>query len=226
MGLGTFLKSVVNAEAMGDEIIALQERGYPQAARVYPGADPHVLLAQLWLARMAAHGQDPTDKLVQATAFSETMQFACVAPPNNMRALGLYFIYKERPDIIQNYPKFSLEFARLMAPVMNGSIESLYQRFNPHMAARRVHPKCPAAGVIHKLARSEATSSRKHKVRKGAHTAAGVERVAFAGPAEGDGNSSNYEASAATGAIVIASNENVRRNALCLGYIKFTFVHR
>jgi hypothetical protein len=146
MGLGTFLKSLVNAEAMGDEIIALQERGYPRAARVYPGADPHVLLAQLWLARMAAHGQGPTDKMVQAMAFSETMQFACVAPPNNMRALGLYFIYKERPDIIQNYPKFSLEFARLMAPVMNGSIESLYQRFNPHMAAQASAPEASNGG--------------------------------------------------------------------------------
>ncbi len=146
MSLGSFLKSLVNAEAMGDEIIAVQERGYLQAQRMYCGADPHMLLAQLWLARRAAWGEIPTDKMHQVVgmhqiiAFTETMQFACIAPPNNMRALGLYFIYKERPDIIQNYPKFGSEFARLMAPIMaateSGGMEALYQRFNPQMAAQ------------------------------------------------------------------------------------------
>lgn len=140
MSLGSFLKSLVNPEAMGDEIIAVQERVYREAQRMHPGADPHMYLAQAWLVRMAAHGKNPTDEMLKVMAFSETMQFACVAPPNNMRALGLYFIYKERPDIIQNYPKFGLEFARLMAPVMaateNGSMEALYQRFNPQLAAQ------------------------------------------------------------------------------------------
>jgi hypothetical protein len=73
-------------------------------------------------------------------ALPETMQFACVAPPNNIRALGLHFVFKDSPYIIQKYPRFSLEYARLMAPVMaataNGSIEALYRRFNPQMAAQ------------------------------------------------------------------------------------------
>lgn len=140
MGLRSFLKSLVNAEAMGDEIISVQERVYREAQRRYPGADPHMLLAQVWLSRMAAHGKTPMDETLQTVAFSETMQFSCVAPPNNVRALALYFIYKERPDIIQNYPKFAQEFERLMAPVMaaieSGSIDTLYQRFNPQMAAQ------------------------------------------------------------------------------------------
>ncbi len=77
-------------------------------------------------------------------ALPETMQFACVAPPNNIRALGLYFVFKECPHIAQSYPKFGLEYARLMAPVIaataNGSIEALYRRFNPQMLA-------PASGT-------------------------------------------------------------------------------
>lgn len=37
--LGSYLKSPMNDEAMGDEIIALQERLYPQVQRLYSGAD-------------------------------------------------------------------------------------------------------------------------------------------------------------------------------------------
>jgi hypothetical protein len=140
MGLGSFLKSLVSPETMGDEIISLQERAYREAQRMYPGADPHMLLAQVWLSRMAAHGKDPMDETLQTVAFSETMQFSCVAPPNNVRALALYFIYKERPDVIQNHPKFGQEFDRLMAPVMaaiqGGGMDTLYQRYNPQMAAQ------------------------------------------------------------------------------------------
>jgi len=45
MGIGSFLKSLVSPEAMGEEIIALQEKAYREAQKMYPGADPHVLLA-------------------------------------------------------------------------------------------------------------------------------------------------------------------------------------
>lgn len=105
MGFGRFFKSLVNPEVMGEEIIALQERGYREAEKMYPGADPHMLLSQVWLSRMAAHGKNPMGEMLQTVAFSETMQFSCVPPPKNARALALYFIYKERPDIIENYPQ-------------------------------------------------------------------------------------------------------------------------
>lgn len=138
MSIGSFFKSLVNPEAMGDEIIALQERAYREAERMYPGAEPHLLLAQVWLSRMAAHGKNAMDQTFQTVAFSETMQFACVPPPKNVRALSLYFIYKERPDIIQNFPKFGREFESLMSPVFQamekGGIEKLYRRYNPTMA--------------------------------------------------------------------------------------------
>ena len=69
------------------------------------------------------------------------MQFACVSPPNNVRALGLYFIYKERPDILQAYPKFGIEFEAIMSPVFkameSGNLDTLYQRYNPKMASEQ-----------------------------------------------------------------------------------------
>ncbi len=139
MGIGRFFKSLVNPEVMGEEIIASQERNYRQAERMYPGADPHMLLAQVWLSRMAASGKNPKDEMMRIAAFSETKQFACIPPPNNIRALGLYFIYKECSYIVQTYPKFGMAFDSLMTPVFkateNGSIDELYQRYNPKMAS-------------------------------------------------------------------------------------------
>ncbi len=140
MGIGRFFKSLVNPEVMGEEIIALQEKAYGEAQKMYPGADPHLLLAQVWLSRMAAQGVNPNDQKYHTVAFSETMQFACVPPPRNVRALDHYFIYKERPDIIEKYPQFGTEFAQIMAPIFvameNGQMDSLYSRLNPQMAAK------------------------------------------------------------------------------------------
>lgn len=142
MGIGRFFKSLVNPEVMGEEVVAMLEKMYRHAVGQYPGADPHMFLAQAWVARMAAHGKNPWNETRQVVAFSETMQFACVPPPNNARALGLYFLYKERPDILQAYPKFGMEFESLMTPVFkameNGSIDELYQRYNPQMANEQV----------------------------------------------------------------------------------------
>jgi hypothetical protein len=137
MGIGRFFRSLVNPEVMGEEIVATQEKAYRKAETLYPGADPHILLAQVWLSRMAAHGKNPMDELMQTAAYSETLQFACIPPPKNVRALGLYFIYKEQPSILESNQKFGLEFKQLMQPVLtaieNGTIEDLYQRYNPQM---------------------------------------------------------------------------------------------
>jgi hypothetical protein len=140
---------------MGEEIIALQERAYGEAQKMYPGADPHVLLAQVWLFRMAARGNNPNDQTLQTVAFSETMRFACVRPPKNVRALGHYFIYKERPEIIERHPRFGAEFAEIMAPVFaameKGEGDALYKRFNAQMAADASERNEPASEIVNDL---------------------------------------------------------------------------
>jgi hypothetical protein len=71
-------------------------------------------------------------------SFTETFLHACIKPPLCARSLGLYFIYKESPHIIQKYPKFAKEYASLMGPVLKaqeeGTIDKLYRRFNPRMS--------------------------------------------------------------------------------------------
>ena len=138
MSLGSFFKSLVSPEAMGDEIIAVQERLYHQPAAKHPDREPHQLLAQVWLGRVAAHGNDVRNELFQQRAFSDTIQCACLPPPKNVRALGLWFIYKERPDILERFPKFSREYETLIGPIFaameDGTFMNLYQRYNPQMA--------------------------------------------------------------------------------------------
>ena len=142
MGIFNFFKSLVDSETLGDEIIRSQEKAYNNVQKLYPDADQHDLLALVWLSRIAPSkylnaisGKNTNiDEELQTVAFSETMLFACIQPPGNVRVLGLYFIYKECPFIIEKYPKFSREFIELMSPVFaamkDGSIEGLYKKFN------------------------------------------------------------------------------------------------
>lgn len=39
----------------------------------------------------------------------------------NIKALALYCLFKERPDIIETYPKFAAEYERLIEPILKTS---------------------------------------------------------------------------------------------------------
>lgn len=133
MGILSFVKSIFSASAMGDEIVAVQTRNYWSAKVRSPGAAPHNLLAQVWLARMAAHGLDPNEPEVRRRAVDETKLFACAPEGDNVRALGLYFVYKERPDIIQAFPRFEQSYNAIMGPILAANDEAraaLYSRQN------------------------------------------------------------------------------------------------
>lgn len=137
MGIGRFFKSLTDNRVCGQETVATQERMYEQVRRQAPGKDPHFYLAQVYASRARLHGV--SEQTLQITAFSETFQFACVPAPACARALGLYFVYKERPDIVRAYPEFAAEFGQLIGPVHEaiekGKGQALYARLNPRMAA-------------------------------------------------------------------------------------------
>lgn len=154
MGMFTFFKSLVNDETLANEIIRSQEKAYSDTQKLYPDADQHDLLVLVWLSRKAPSvylraiskkNMTDEEKLQFVAAYTETMQFACVQPPRNVRALGLYFIYKECPSIIGKYPKYMHEFMELMTPVFtaweNGNIEDLYKKFNKNYARNVKEPE-------------------------------------------------------------------------------------
>ena len=140
MELGRFLRSFVDNEAMGDEVLATIEGMYRRAVKMHPGAEPHAILADIWIARMRANGMarniDPGALPRKAT--EETELAACLPPPLNSRALALFMLLKERPDIAAECPKFREEFGALMSPLLDPNRDAinvaLYQRHNPNSA--------------------------------------------------------------------------------------------
>ena len=136
MGLFSFLKSIVSAEAMGDEIIKVQLHNYNRVIKALPDKEPHEWLSQTWLMRMKARGNNINTEEMQFNSMTETMQFACLPYPKNIRALALYFVYKEHPEIISEFEKFSNEYTQVMDPIINGEvdIEIEYAKYNPNLS--------------------------------------------------------------------------------------------
>ena len=137
MGLFRTLKSIVNPEVMGEEIVSTIEKVYSLSERHFPNYEPHALLAHTWATRMRVRGNRITEDM-EVVAFSETRLFAALPPPSNSRALGLYFLFKERPDILGQFPKFSAQYEALMGPIFrsleNETFEGLYSHYNPDLA--------------------------------------------------------------------------------------------
>jgi hypothetical protein len=140
MGIGDFFKNLFDTELIGQEIVNAQVKAYERHKQRFPQAEPHELLACTWLSRQKASLRNVNEPNIQILAYTETYLCACVPPSQCARALGLYTVYKERPDIIENYPAFSEEYSRLMKPVFeaqqNGTLSDLYSKYNPQMAEK------------------------------------------------------------------------------------------
>jgi len=138
MGLGNMFKQFFNEEALGDQTIETTETIFLKAQRQQPHEEPHAWLASTWLNRAKTKGHNIDNEDVHMMAFSETYIHACIKPPLCARSLGLYFLYKENPQIIVKYPKFAEEYGSLMGPVLQaqeeGIIHDLYEKYNPKMA--------------------------------------------------------------------------------------------
>jgi len=134
------VQSIFDSRVLAEETVNKQVELFGKSQALFPNEEPHFHLAQTWRSRAVVHGQNPDDPNVQMLSFTETYQFACVPPPQCARALGLYILYKERQDVLEQMTELQEEFGRLMGPVhaaiANGTLESLYRRYNPKMAAQ------------------------------------------------------------------------------------------
>lgn len=139
MGIGRFFKSLVDSEVMGDEIVLKVQEIYKKTQEISPHDDPHETLAKTWLSRMRARGIDIDQEGIALNAMTSSYIFACLRPGANVRALALHILFEERPDIIEQYPKFSQEYNDLLSPIHqaleDGSAETLYRKYNPNIPA-------------------------------------------------------------------------------------------
>jgi len=135
MGLGNIIKGFFNEAALGDSTIETIQTMFLRVQRQQPNEEPHAWLASIWLVRMKAWGRDISNPDI---ALVQTYLHACIKPPLCARSLGLHFLYKENPRIIEKYPNYAKEYASLMGPVLkaqeDGTIDQLYRRYNPKMS--------------------------------------------------------------------------------------------
>ena len=139
MGFIRFFRSLANPKILGEEVIDSIEKSSYKFGEQMKGEDIHYVLANVWLKRRMLHGEKVNNELGQTIAMNETYLFACVPPPMCAKALGIYMIKKEAPQVIEKHPDFLEEYNRIMAPVIkavdDGTIDSLYKKYNPHLSA-------------------------------------------------------------------------------------------
>jgi len=137
MGLLRSLKSIFNPQIQAEEIIGANEKTYDLLRGKYPGRKEHDYLAWTYVSRRDARKAVGMDSIseddLSVISYTETFNFAVLPTPQSIRALALYILFKERPDLITDSHR--TEFAELMEPVFkaeqDGQMEEWYQRTNP-----------------------------------------------------------------------------------------------
>ena len=142
MGLGTFLRSIVDRKYLGKNTVKKQSEIYYIQRNLYPDQPPHRHLAQTWLSRQSALGREINSQEMQNQAYSETLICACIQHPVCAEALGLFTLSQERPDIFKDYEEFGERFTQLIFPVLDldekGALEPLYRKYNPNMTEAEI----------------------------------------------------------------------------------------
>jgi hypothetical protein len=137
MSIFEFIKAIFSAKYICEYFIEGIEFSYHKHRENFPGSDPHFYLAQAWLAYMKAKGENINSTDMQMAAFTTTYLCACVPHPKCARALGIFLLYRERPEKIKKRKVLQDEFNQLILPVLeaqkNGSILNLYREYNPNM---------------------------------------------------------------------------------------------
>lgn len=156
MAIGTFFRSLVDNEVMGEQIIKAIQDLYSKTKLASPADDPHVILANTYHARIkvqkmgfkppGARRLDARDPDIGLLALSETVIFACLPEGHNVRALAIKILMDERPDIALQHPKFEADFEMRMQPLIErfvdgGSLYSAYCQYNTQLQFGMFQPQ-------------------------------------------------------------------------------------
>ncbi len=153
MAIGSFVRSLVDPETMGEQIIISIQDLYEKTKKHSPADDPHIILSMTYFARIRARivnipmarKINPNDPSTNTLILVESLLFACLPEGHNIRALALKILQDERPDIWEKYPKFESDFNMrvgiLFKHVENGgSLFDLYKVRNPQLQIAAIQP--------------------------------------------------------------------------------------
>lgn len=135
--IGVFVPRV-----LAKNIIKANEDTYYYCRANNPGLNEHDYLAMTYAARRKAGvlvGNDSiTEEQISILSYTETHQFAVLKPPDSIRALALYILYKEKPKLISK--KLSSEYSKLVVPIFEakekGVFSDWYERTNPNKSQK------------------------------------------------------------------------------------------
>lgn len=152
-----FFKSLFSNKALAEDIIKANERTYWKVRKERLSEEEHFYLATTLLRRFLTKLEvtertlPSLEKLkleheekqrvekhqLNTIAWNETRLFSVLDPPDSIRALALYIVYKEAPSEAHRYEE---EYNRIMGPVMkmeeDGTFMDLYRKKNPNIAKR------------------------------------------------------------------------------------------
>lgn len=117
-----------------EKIIESVEKTYSALRRDHPDRDEHWLLANTWLERYGAtrEAKRKGPEVMRFIAYNETHQFSILEPPESMRALALFVVYKELGAAAEPYAP---EFGRMAEPAWRAMAEGRfferYKQKNP-----------------------------------------------------------------------------------------------
>ncbi len=134
MGIIKMIMSFFDGRALGEQTVEAIEVIFKRIQQKKHYENPHSWLASTWLTRMKSRGKNVKNPGMIKLALDETFPFACIEPPLCARALGLFLLQKQNPDIVEEYPEFMEEYNELMAPVWkakeDGTIDELFEKYN------------------------------------------------------------------------------------------------
>lgn len=137
MSIFKFIKAIFSTKHNCQYFIESAEFSYHKHRDSFPGHDSHFYLAQAWLAYMAGKGRNIDNPDIQQAALTTTYLCACVPHPKCARALGLFLLYRERPEEYEKSKQLQDEFNELILPVIEaqdkGTILDLYRKYNPKL---------------------------------------------------------------------------------------------
>ena len=135
-----FFRSLFSNKALAEDIIKANEKTYWKARSERPGEDEHFYLDTTLLRRFEAtkqlgqdflsgakqkYGHSPEDEkeMLNMITAAETRLFSVLDPPDSIRALALYIVYKEVPLEAHRYEE---EYNKIMGPILKMEEEGTF----------------------------------------------------------------------------------------------------
>ena len=118
-----------------ENLIKSVEQTYSGLRRKHPEQDEHWFLANTWLERYgnSDEAREKGPEWARFTAYRDTCEFSILEPPESIRVLALYSIFRELGE--EQARHYESEFFQIMVPIMRSKENRVfldeYKKKNP-----------------------------------------------------------------------------------------------